>query len=424
MSKFGPSEFSPEETKALADKLSDYDLLSRDSLAKLIKQGKLPSLAAGAEIAGTTGTQSVDGATTKSLTSEQSNYMSIIRKQLLAGGYNGDFVQAICSAMEKMYTESFTFEGETFESFNDFLDAKLPETIKSAGGVSYANVEKRKDNYGTFSEEVDGMVKYGEWGAYPTSDSKAVHQMVTDEDSIKLRKTLTVARAAYFENHGADFSLIQGWLLGQLFSSWSKGPTSVKILLIQNKKCRTDVQDCVYLDPYEEDYILSKMQVQPSDKFRKSLVLQKAFTAIALSKIEAPGVIDSENATIKLRRGLILSKNFRKRNGLQGVAAEDMVGREFTEAKNGIADSTALGTPSPTFCFTSTYGMYRNSPKVVVEYEMPICDVHAAFMFEEKLQAIGNEFMKWQHEVICDLVDKKAKIIYVDLIKNEHAQEL
>jgi hypothetical protein len=45
MSKFGPSEFSPEETKALADKLSDYDLLSRDSLAKLVKQGKFPPLA-------------------------------------------------------------------------------------------------------------------------------------------------------------------------------------------------------------------------------------------------------------------------------------------------------------------------------------------------------------------------------------------
>ncbi|MDR0693420.1 MAG: hypothetical protein LBF49_02520 [Puniceicoccales bacterium] len=386
------------------------------------------------EITRATGSQSVDGVTstsadgaaTKSLTLEQSNYISTIMGQLLVSGYDEDFVQEIGSAMEKMYTESFTFKEETFESFNDFLDVKLPETIKSSGGVSYANIEKRKDNDGTFSKNLKHLMKETGWPAYPSPDAQAVHQMVTDKDSIELRRILTEARRDYFKNHGVNFEIIRNWLDYQQTNSWSAIPKEVKILLMQMKKCRSGNRDCVYLGPPEEEAdIRFLMQLQPSDEFKESLVLQKAFTAIALSKIKAPGVVDTGNATIKLRRGLILSDNFRRRVGLQGAEAGDMVGKEFTEEKNGIADSTAFGTPSPTFCFAAN----ERRPMVVVEYEMPICDVHAAFMYEEELVKMGgwsgyDEFFKWQHEFVCDLVDKKAKIIYVDIMKNIDARGL
>jgi hypothetical protein len=162
------------------------------------------------------------------------------------------------------------------------------------------------------------------------------------------------------------------------------------------------------------------METAQLPAYRKSMVLQKAFTALVLSKLESSGLIDAGSMTIKLRRGTGLDDQFRERSGLQNVPIQEIIGKEFTEPKNGIADSTALGSPSPMYCFAGDPSV--PSAKVVVEYEMPFCDVHAAFMFEEELATPGesgtygpnSEYFEWEHECVCNLVDKKAKIVYAD----------
>ncbi|MDR2720909.1 MAG: hypothetical protein LBB15_01305, partial [Puniceicoccales bacterium] len=121
---------------------------------------------------------------------------------------------------------------------------------------------------------------------------------------------------------------------------------------------------------------------------------------------------------------------FLQRNGFTGSLEGNkskLIGQSFTEKKNGVADSTALGSPAPIYCFAKD----ANSAKVVVEYEIPFCDIHAGFAWEQglcdSLNADSEEFFKWEHEFVCNLVDKEAKIVYIDSpedVASEGADEL
>jgi hypothetical protein len=122
--------------------------------------------------------------------------------QMFVSGYSVNFVGDVSNALKGMYTEIFTLGGEEFGSFSDFLNRKLPSIVKSCCGARSCDIEKRSEHDDTFSEFVNRFVKLGLWGAFPPSDAKIVHQLVTDEDSRKTQQTLDRARNVYFANHG------------------------------------------------------------------------------------------------------------------------------------------------------------------------------------------------------------------------------
>ncbi|MDR0715171.1 MAG: hypothetical protein LBF25_00065 [Puniceicoccales bacterium] len=141
--------------------------------------------------------------------------------------------------------------------------------------------------------------------------------------------------------------------------------------------------------------------------FRKSIILHKAMTAIALNKLELPGLIDHVQYKLRVRRGV-------QKLGFQQRFPGSRKGSMVTETKNGIGESTSLGTPPPNW----TYGR-SGKEQVVTEYEVLFCNVHSLFFLHTAFSTFptgrphDSNAIANQHEILCSLHNTESKVILI-----------
>jgi hypothetical protein len=223
--------------------------------------------------------------------------------------------------------------------------------------------------------------------------------------------------------NGADYNIIHSYLIEQRKGSWKPECCAMKYFLLQQRQDPLD-QNEYFLGPEGVNGLCSKfgglVKSQDLDRYTKTVAMYKAFTAIALMKTQFSGKnLKSIPPTCILQRGMNRTDLVRKTDPLSGEMTgyegynDVKDGETFNGIKGGIAESTALGSPAPTF-IRKGYDIH--------EMTIPLCRIHAVYFISPELCCDDNMKMKSNtltgfgvgHEFVCDLKGLQVKLIKTD----------
>ncbi|MDR1435549.1 MAG: hypothetical protein LBI77_04060, partial [Puniceicoccales bacterium] len=247
-------------------------------------------------------------------------------------------------------------------------------------------------------------------------DIGSVSDVVWAPEYISMRKRVTDKLKEIMKKYGADYEHIRKWGFAQQGSkwgfiqpgsSWSDASCAVKYYLLEQRKNMSfDFSNIYFFNNFSQEEtrkrsekFFSDSKIKP-DAFFKSIILCKALAAIALNKLELPGIINHETNTCTIQRGM--RRETLLKNPGYGAIAEGEIFRGLI--KHGIADSVALGAPprgftKPFFCD-------------VIEMELPFSRFHFVYFLspefceddapKDKLISLKADFPS-QHECLCDM---------------------
>jgi hypothetical protein len=231
---------------------------------------------------------------------------------------------------------------------------------------------------------------------------------------VSMRKRASDKLKEIMKKYGANYKCIRKWCIAQQRSSWSDASYAVKYYLLQQRKDMSfDFNNIYYINKLSLEEIgkiserfFSNSKIEP-EIFYNSIILCKALTAMALNKLELPGIINHETNTCIVQRGM-------RRKALVEVNGYDAIkeGEIFSgPMKQGIADSVALGAPPPMFSNSAFFD--------VIEMEIPFSRFHFAyFLFPDfcKDNKCKDRFISLkaeepsQHECLCDMSSLPVKL--------------
>jgi hypothetical protein len=268
-------------------------------------------------------------------------------------------------------------------------------------------------------------------------DISSVSDVVYAPEYIAMRRKVTDKLSQIMEDNGADYGIIGRYLKGQQQNSWSEESLAMKYFLLTQRQNDTDFKEIYFLDgetlgdlelrhtresivniKNESDARGSIFNIK-KEIYAKSVAMYKAFTAIALNKVNMPGKISHGNNTCTVQRGM------RREDLIKFYPeyAKTDEGATFSGTmKHGIADSVALGAPA---------SMYTDQKECdVIEMEVPFSRILAAYFvspelcFDEPPYGIppnpltrDNKPGKGsEHEIVCDMGNLPIKIRRMGLI--------
>ncbi|MDR3144431.1 MAG: hypothetical protein LBT64_02940 [Puniceicoccales bacterium] len=283
-------------------------------------------------------------------TAAQKSYILRYGKDAIANGYGREFVAEICKSMSILYA--------------DHIEDLLPDRIDISGTVSSAA-------------------------------------------DVAMRKAAEAQLSKTMAANGADYGIISTCIREQRFSQYNNEPQAMQYyLLTQRQDMNEDVATRYYIYEGNVDDLKKSFDTVCGgnvEKYAKSIAMLKAYTAIALNKIDFPGK-DKKNETCTLQRGML------HRTCIQypGYACKKQ-GDVVNNLKNGIMCSTALGPPSEAF---------SDNIHDIHGFKIPYTNVHMAYFMHTEFCADNSEEksdgkMSDEHEFVCDVGMASAKILKI-----------
>jgi hypothetical protein len=208
--------------------------------------------------------------------------------------------------------------------------------------------------------------------------------------------------------NNADLNIIKWWASNfQRQSMWQEIGGAVRHVLANQLTNEVGVQHYSFGDEHiacKEHY--DRLLPEWKTKLLPSIAFYKAFTAIALAKVEVPGKGDG---TITVQRGFNLAN---MQAQYPPPEQWNIVGGEITRLPGRTMDSTSLGPPS---------SLYSNEGNVVLEFKIPISRVFSAYFlssmfccddisFNSDKKKMDDIFVS-EHEIVCDVSQIKGKIV-------------
>jgi hypothetical protein len=226
-----------------------------------------------------------------------------------------------------------------------------------------------------------------------------------------MRKTAEARLSTIMEQNGADFKIINWWASRfQRFGPWEGIACAVRYVLANQLTNEAGTRHYLFEDECircKYDYSVLVRNWKP--KLLPSIAFYKAFTGIALHKIEIPWKVGN---TITVQRGFFIKGMQEK---YPPAEQWETLGGEIAGLPGKTIDSTSLGTPAHQF----------SSPpsRVVLELKkVPISRVFSVYFmsssfclddmeFDTKEEKLNNQYVD-EHEIVCDVSGIKGKVVW------------
>jgi hypothetical protein len=250
--------------------------------------------------------------------------------------------------------------------------------------------------------------------------------IVFNPQFVKQRADAIVTLTEIMADYGVDYGIVSDYLKAQRYDSWDKLCCVMKYFLLQQQENMEKSVDAYYLGdhgagPYRQIFGIDKLreifneQIPTQDEldtYTKAVAMYKAYTAIALGKTK----FNNKNLT---NRTCIVQRSMNRQTLVSGYEGYDKVvlGGKFNGMKGGIADSTALG--SPTFFFIRK----RND---IHEMTIPFSRIHAMYFisselcYDDEQESKNNTDIGFGggHEFVCDLHGLQVTLIKLGRMKS------
>jgi hypothetical protein len=248
-------------------------------------------------------------------------------------------------------------------------------------------------------------------------DIGSVSDVVYAPEYVVMRIRVTDKLKEIMKNNRADYEYIKQWISGQRRNSWCPVSCAVKYFLLQQRvKPAEDFENIYFfagrsLDGYDGQTLnglrkqSEKFFSNPNierNTFENSIIMCKAFTAIALNKLELPRRVNHTKNTCTVKRGM-QRKSLEKTPGYAKVQEGGVFSGPM---KQGISDSVALGAPPPGFTLPFCSD--------VIEMELPFSRFHILYFLHPEF--CSDNIYKYkkglasQHECLCDMSKLPIKI--------------
>jgi hypothetical protein len=368
---------------------------------------------------------------------EQQGYIMQYGMDMFGHGHNPDFIAQVCAHIATLFQPNVDeISAQLTQSIRDFATISLercsPEqrSLRQQDFIIQYGMDMIRDgNKPEFAAQVCASMAI----LYQSGIEAHIPDQITLEDNqtpdaikrsmadptsvvfapqfIAQRAVATQRLTGVMADNGANYDIMKNYLIQQGYFSWSEASCVMKYFLLQQRVNATQDENTYHLecagfvtlenlrDQYNEYFELpDNLNENLLNQYTKTVAMYKAYTAIALNKIQFKGK-DSTHRTCQLQRAMVRKKLIKSCKPAYKDVKE---GETFAEMKGGIADSTALGPPVHFFTgpeydifemkipFFRILAMYIMSPELC-------CDNDLKRKNDTKIGAAVA------HEVVCDM---------------------